>query len=112
MARDLPSRHDGHPRPSPSQSCYTRNSGTRREPVLARFLSAIVSKRKSGTSQIGSRNGTSAIVWDVASAAHAYQAELHRAEPEGHAATTKETGPGGRALARFGALWSERGRHL
>jgi hypothetical protein len=32
-------------------------------PVLARFLLAIVSKRKSGTSQIGSRNGTRARLW-------------------------------------------------
>ena len=47
--------------PAPAEPSFARNSGTRRA-VLARFVPALVSKRKSGTSRAGSRSGTIAIV--------------------------------------------------
>jgi hypothetical protein len=37
-------------------------------PVLARFGLALVSKRKSGTSRVGSRNGTRASIWRLSDA--------------------------------------------
>jgi len=47
--------------PAPAEPSFARNSGTRRA-VLARFVPALVSKRKSGTGRAGSRSGTIAIV--------------------------------------------------
>ena len=80
-----------------------------RGPLLARFGLTLPPKRKSAATQHCSRNGTTAIVWDVASGTRISRKENCAARSPGDTlARTKETGPAVACL--LGSLPCERTR--